>query len=134
ATEKIALDDGQESPLRLNRIDIDERGTFENVDHFLRRIAMQRLSRILDFETMTMTASAGGTVTLNARVAIACWEPQPPPPYKRLPSSTSMDDIITPMYRQKLDRLRTGLAAISAIDARFQPNPVLDSVAALDTD
>jgi len=42
-SETIAIENGHDSPLRLNRIDISGRGPFEDVDHLLRRIAMQRV-------------------------------------------------------------------------------------------
>jgi hypothetical protein len=136
-SETILLDDGRPSPLRLNRIDISGRGPFEDVDLLLRRIAMQRLVRVIDFESMAIAASAGGTVTFNARVATACWEAPPPPPsppYKAPRSANSVDDIIAPMYRQKLDLLLSELTAVSKVNARFKPYAALDSLAALDND
>jgi len=129
-TEKVALDNGHQSPVRLSRIDITGRGSFEDVDHLLRRIAMQRLVRLLDFETLSISAAAGATVTLNARVSVACWsEPPPPPPLEERES-----DLLTPLYRQRLDIVRSALDAVRRVDARSQPNAPLDALAALDKD
>jgi hypothetical protein len=74
ASEKFA------PSLQLNRIDITGRGAFADIDQLLDRIALQRLARVLDFETLTIAASDGGTVILNARVSIACWSEEPPTP------------------------------------------------------
>lgn len=121
---------GQESPVRLDRIDLTGQGPFDDVDELLRRIAMQRLARILDFETMSIAAADGGTVTLNARIVVGCWSEPPAPPRPEVHGG----DLITAMYRQRLDTVRSWLSAVTKADERFQPEAVLNSLGALDKD
>jgi len=129
-TEDVALDNGNESPVRLARLDVTGRGSLEDADQLLRRIALQRVARFLDFETISIAASPGGMVTFNVRVAAGCWSEPPPPP----PLDQRAGDLIMQSYRRRLEYLRGTSATIAKLDARFQPDAVLDALAALDKD
>jgi hypothetical protein len=75
--ERLRLEDGRPTPVKLIRLEISGRDPYEKVDDFLTRIAQR--SRLMDLETLRLKAEAGGTVSFAARFALPCYSDEENP-------------------------------------------------------
>jgi hypothetical protein len=75
--ERLRLEDGRPTPMKLLRMEISGREPYERVDVFLSRIAQR--PRLMDLETLRLRAEAGGTVSFAARFALPCYSDEENP-------------------------------------------------------
>lgn len=75
--ERLRLEDGRPTPMKLLRMEISGRDPYERVDVFLSRIAQR--PRLMDLETLRLKAEAGGTVSFAARFALPCYSDEENP-------------------------------------------------------
>lgn len=75
--ERLRLEDGRPTPVKLIRLEISGRDPYEKVDDFLVRTAQR--SRLMDLETLRLKAAAGGTVSFAARFALPCYSDEENP-------------------------------------------------------
>jgi len=115
-------------PVELYRFDISGSGPALKVQRFLRLVALARLYRILDFETLLLSPAPKGSVHFRSRIVLAAWRrPAPAPfPADTLPPVQRM----TAAVQQEVSRNRAWLATLTALDARYQPRRLLDSLSA----
>src|SRR3954447_4224517 len=115
-------------PVELLRFEMSGSGPSHQVQHFLDLVALARMVRMLDFETLLLSPAPGNNVKFRSRVVLAAWrEPAPLP----LPSDTLPPiQRMTAAVQQQVSRNRAWLATLTALDARDQPSRVLDSLSA----
>ena len=90
--ERLRLEDGRPTPMKLIRLEISGRDPYEKVDNFLVRTAQR--PRLMDLETLRLKAAAGGTVSFAARFALLCYsDEENPAPVGSTPETLSGDHL-----------------------------------------
>ena len=113
-------------PVELYRFDISGSGPSLKVHRFLHLVALARLYRILDFETLTLSPAPKDGVKFRSRIVLATWREPAPPPFP--PDTLPPDQRMLAAMQQEVSRKRAWLATLTALDARHQPARLLDSL------
>lgn len=115
-------------PVELYRFDISGSGPSLKVHRFLRLVALGRLYRIVDFETLMLSPAPRDGVKFRSRIVLATW--RQPAPLPLLPATLPPDQRMLAAMQQEVSRNRAWLATLTALDARHQPERLLDSLSA----